>query len=436
MQLQARDADEAANLAGQIFVRLLWGLLVVSILLSLSSSFIVPALAQGASEGLQALAGQYFHWLAFVCLANSLIDYFALVMNAHHRFLAAAAGPAINTVISGGVLVFAADYGGAALICGLLLGLCAQLLFVVLVSQRIPVNIRWVMLPRANTHLNSVYRLIAPVLLGIVLTNLTVSILQFLAAASGDGGVASFGYANRLHNVFQQILVMGVSTVLLASFSQLAAEQKIDELRTLLRSVFRLTLCCCLAVFLFVLFFGPVLVSLLFERGAFDAAAGDEVTRIWFVLICGLFPIAWGIFLSRLFQAMQRPWFIARLALMSFVANLILMFSLFQLFGLLGVVVGHVVAYAIVAIGHQYYVRELVPHALGVRDIGFLVGVFGLVPIAWLIERAATAWFDLSIALGNVIMGLAFVLIVAAVGWWSGQLSFLYRRWHQNIGAR
>ena len=42
MQLQASDAAQAGDLAGQVFVRLLWGLLFVSIVLSLSSSFFLP----------------------------------------------------------------------------------------------------------------------------------------------------------------------------------------------------------------------------------------------------------------------------------------------------------------------------------------------------------------------------------------------------------
>ena len=81
-----------------------------------------------------------------------------------------------------------------------------------------------------------------PLLPAMMLANSAAAIVQFRAAQLGEGVVAAYGYAARLHGALAQILVIGLSTVLLPHFAALWSRGETAEIVILFRRLARATI--------------------------------------------------------------------------------------------------------------------------------------------------------------------------------------------------
>ena len=146
--------------------------------------------------------------------------FLALILNSHGRFFAAAFAPLVNALVSVAGLWFWHSLDLQALVWTLLLGSLAQCR-----GGRI----------RAFAHASELsardepgkrgslttLTLAIPLLPATMLANASTAIVQFRAAELGEGAVAIYGYASRLHGALAQVLVIGLSTVLLPHFAAL-----------------------------------------------------------------------------------------------------------------------------------------------------------------------------------------------------------------------
>jgi len=376
--------NEARTLAAAVFYRLFLFLFALSLLLSIFSENIIDWLTPTSTIAVQQAAITSLLILAFSALLNGLIDYFSLLLNAHHRYVAAALGPAINAIVASSILFMWPEWGINNLILGLMIGMLLQLVISLLVSYKSGIRIRLLSFIWRHASLGRVYQLTLPILLGVALANANNTIIQFFAATIGDGGVSILGYANRLHGVFLQVVIMGVSAVLLPNFASLVAEDKRKQLHVVLQNTFRMSLLIGIVMVIAISAMGADIVTLLLQRGRFDQQATENVTFIWLIYTFGLFPIAWGIFISKYIQAVQKPWIITRLAVLSFIANTSLAWVLLKFFGLAGLAAASGIAYLLVTVGfHWSAVKELgIPILKGEgRRIALLIAV-GL--LSWL----------------------------------------------------
>jgi peptidoglycan biosynthesis protein MviN/MurJ (putative lipid II flippase) len=123
----------------------------------------------------------------------------------------------------------------------------------------------------------------------------------------------------RLHNALAQVIVIGFGTVLLPHFASLWARGERDEIVLLLRRLARVGMLVCAYLVGGIYLMGTPTVSVLLQRGAFDAANAERVAQLWTVLSLSLFPFAFGTFIAKLCQAMRKSMIILMSAIVSFV---------------------------------------------------------------------------------------------------------------------
>jgi putative peptidoglycan lipid II flippase len=233
-----------------------------------------------------------------------LSDYLSLVLNSHGRFFAAALAPLVNAAVSVIGLWFWVPKDLSALIWTLVLGSVAQGL--VVVAAALLQNLSFpIATSVARAEVRKTVLLGFPLLPAVILANSIVAIVQFRAASLGEGVVAAYGYASRLHGALAQVLVMGLSTVLLPHFATLWARGEKQEIAILFRRLARCTILvvACLTVGIFLM--GESAIKILFQRGAFDASETEQVARLWALLSLSLFPLAFGTFISKFGQAVR-----------------------------------------------------------------------------------------------------------------------------------
>lgn len=308
--VEVRDLQSAL-----LWLLLLIGLAVSSIMATASNS-IAELVAEGASERVMMATSLSLKVVAFAFALNAIADYLGFVLAAHFRFMLAAVAPALNALTSGLFLYAWPELGLYNLVWGTLLGILVQLILLAfgLHNANVRIVAPWRLSTGWTIRVGETTKLGAWILPGVFFANLSAALPQVMAAEFGEGAVSAFGYANRLHGAMVQVLVMSLSTVLLAKFSEQIASGREKELAQSLGRGFPLVLGVGLLVPLWVWGTGSDVLRLLFEHGQFDTAAVNHVHGLWFWLALGFFPMVWGIILAKVFQAWRRPGFITLLA--------------------------------------------------------------------------------------------------------------------------
>ena len=247
-------------------------------------------------------------------------DYMGLVLNCHNRFAAAAAAPVLNAIVSAGALWLWPTRDMDALVMSLLLGGAVQLGSLLLAMRRAHLGFVWEIL-RFSDDVKATLKLALPIMPAVVFSNGTAMIIQMTCARLGEGAVAIYGYASRLHGAATQVLIIGISTVLLPRFAALLARNESNEIVRLLWRIGRASLMVCVFVAAGVWVLGTPVVLTLLGRGHFDHALGERVGQAWLLLTLSLFPFGLATFFAKLYQAKLRPQLLSMSSLVALAAT-------------------------------------------------------------------------------------------------------------------
>lgn len=316
-RLRAQGQDELArDLQSAFFWMLLVVSLIVSTVMAAGSGWITSWLSGGASARVVEAATFSLRIVGFVFVLNTVVDFLGFVLAAHLRFGLTAVAPAANAM-TGAVFLYALpELGLYNLVWGTVLGICVQLVILTLgmLSAGVRIVAPWNLSSGSARSVREAAQLGIWILPGMFFANLSAALPQVLAADFGEGAISALGYALRLHSAAVQLLVMSLSTVLLAKFSQQVAGGKEKDLAESLARGLQLVLGIGSLLLLWVWAAGPGILRLLFQHGVFDYSAASQVADLWFWLALGLGPMIWGIILAKVFQAWRRPKFITLLA--------------------------------------------------------------------------------------------------------------------------
>jgi peptidoglycan biosynthesis protein MviN/MurJ (putative lipid II flippase) len=304
--LRARRGPAAVAMLERL---LFWGLLGVGLCISLTVFFLSDEIAGFlAADGTPDLLDATRYVLLFAAFAialNVVGDYTGYILALRDRFLIAAAAPIANALV-GAVLLLAWPEGRLTILAlGTLLGILTQV--AIALWGAIGTGFAPIGPMRAFRDLRveviAMLRLGAWILPGTLFSNLVNALPPVLLVPYGEGAVSAFGYAFRFHQTAVQLVVMGISPILLSRFSDLVARGEWDTLERLRRKAFWLSVIMGAIALLFVVFIGEHLLTWLFAHGRFDPAAAERVAGNWSWLTAGLAAALYGNVLAKRLQA-------------------------------------------------------------------------------------------------------------------------------------
>lgn len=284
---------------GNTIVNLLAIVLTVGAILGyVFAPWYVPIIAHGFPAPQMGVAIHMTRCLIPSIIAVSLSGVLSAMLNAYHRFRAAAmTGIAINVVTLTCVLVLNAKYGIFALVYGTFFGLVAQMLvqlpsFLRIGKYRFKINLH-------HPGLKKMWALLGPIVIGSAAGQLALFFDRFFASTLPPGYIAGINYVTKLVNFPQQIFAAAIATVI---FPLLAAQFARDNRRgvaasavTGLRLVNFITIPSVCAL----IFLAHPMVQALFERGTFGAAATDLTASLLPFGAIGLVALAANVVLTR-----------------------------------------------------------------------------------------------------------------------------------------
>ncbi|ADZ72665.1 murein biosynthesis integral membrane protein MurJ [Polymorphum gilvum] len=280
--VEERGEDGARRFAGEVAAVLFWTLLGLTAVAQIAMPAVVWVLAPGflsdpAKFDLTVLMSRIaFPYLLFM----SLLAFVGGILNTYQRFAAAAFAPVMLNVVMVAVLAVVAVVGvpddvalGAILAAGVALAGVIQLLFVAADLRRLGFSIP-ILRPRLT---RSVRRLLILGLPGVVaggITQINIAVGQIIASMQASANALLY-YADRLYQLPLGVIGIAIGVVLLPSLTrQLRSGHEAEFQRTFNNALeFALALTLPASVALAVI--PHEIVAVLFQRGAFDAAAVD-----------------------------------------------------------------------------------------------------------------------------------------------------------------
>ena len=350
-RLEGEGREEAKLFAEQAMAVLIFALIVVTALVEIFMPFLMHGMAAGFAKApdkfnLAVLLTRItMPYLLFV----SLLALYSGILNAFHKFAAAAAAPVILNIVFIAALAGMAvlkmgntQQAGVVLAWAVSIGGLLQLFAVLVAAKKIGMALK-LRLPRLTPGVRRLLKLGIPGVIsgGIVQINIVIGTL---IASMQDQAVAWLYYADRLYQLPLGVVGIAIGVVLLPDISRLLrAGNDVAAHDSQNRSMeYSLLLTLPAAVALAVV--PQPLIQVLFERGHFALHDTQMVAMALMAFAFGLPAFV----LTKVFQ----PGFFARedtktpmrYAVVSMVANILFSLALFPFMGHMGIAVATTLA--------------------------------------------------------------------------------------------
>lgn len=332
--------EEALNLARSA-LRLLVLILAAAVVLGiLFAPLIVKFVAPGFENvpGKTALAVKLtrimFPYLFFI----GLVAFSMAILNTLGHFAAPALAPAVlNIAMIGAILLISLfsqlkEVQIAALAVGVIVGGGLQLGLQLPLLQRSNVGFSW-QGPFLHPGLKRVGRLILPTIFGAAVYQINILVGTLLASKLYEGSISYLYYADRLVQFPLGIFGVAVGTAVLPTLSRQAAGGDYASLKQTFAESLSLIFFIMLPAMAGLIVLRGAIVTLLFQRGAFDATASQLTADALLYYCLGLWAFAAVRVLLPVFYALQNIWIPVKSAIISIGANIIFSIALMKPMG-------------------------------------------------------------------------------------------------------
>jgi putative peptidoglycan lipid II flippase len=307
--LKKGDEEEVWHFANRMFFTLLVVLVFITALGIIFSPQLVKVLAYGFKVSpdkwdltiqLNRLMFPYIFFISLAALASG-------ILNSLDSFALPAFTPVLlNLSIIAAALFFSDRFSSPAyaFAWGVLVGGALQFLV------QVPSLIRRGMTFRpevsfSDPGIRQVGRLMLPRIFGAGITQINLIVDSQFASSLAAGSVSHLYYAGRVTELTLGIFAISLSTVVLPMVSRLVAEGKAEEVRQTLRTALQLISFICVPAAVGMIVLRVPIISILFERGRFDAEATRFTAGVLGYYSVGLLPFAGVNILAAAFYAHQ-----------------------------------------------------------------------------------------------------------------------------------
>jgi len=214
-------------------------------------------------------------------LLITIVTIYSAILNAHDRFWAAAAAPVLLNVsmIVALALVFLFPNAGYAAACGVTAAGIFELLLVWLSARRIAAS-PGLENPRFDGAMKRFFKALGPAVIGSAGVQLAIFADTIIASFLPTGAVSSLYYADRLYQLPLGVIGIAAGTVLLPEMSRRIAVGDEAGAYTAQNRTVGLTLALAAPFLVAFLVMPDLIMSALFQRGAFDEQAAQRAGAV------------------------------------------------------------------------------------------------------------------------------------------------------------
>lgn len=326
---RAQEGDEKALVfARQFFNFSLLLMVVVSGLGALCAGLIVNVFALIGGETIApeklALTTELTRWMfpyialvSWAAVAQGILNTFKIF------WVSATTAILLNVAIIGAAVLLATNFEqpAFAFVIGVLIGGVLQFGFQIPFVFRL--GFKWKPEFQIGPGIRKVLVLLVPTVIGAGVYQINVLVSQAIAWGVGDGAVSSLQYSSRLLELTLGVFAVALSTVILPALATHAANKETKEIQDTMSFSIRLTCFVCFPVTAGLWLTRHETISLLFERGSFDAQSTAMTAYALNFHMMGLTFIALTRIFVPVFYAYKDTWRPLWAAAVSMVVNVV-----------------------------------------------------------------------------------------------------------------
>jgi len=382
-----RQVDEAWRL----FSRVLNGLILVLAAAVCAGVLLAPQLVAVMAPGFAGETADLAAKLVKIMLPSLIFmvlgNLFMGLLNANNIFGPSAAGPAVmNTIIIAAALTVGGVFGISGLAAGTVTG--AVLAALVQVPFLLRAGFRWhpVVSP-ADPGVHKLLTLMLPVLATSGISQGYFLVERMLASGLDEGSIAALNYANKLVLLPQGLFVFAVSTAIFPTLSRLVSEHRREDMARILSRGVKLVFMIAVPAGVGLMVLREPVISLLFERGAFDQRAVDMTASALLYYSIGLAGLSVNPLLVRGLFALQDMWAPLKSTAVMVAANIALALLLVDRLQHGGLALAYSLAVTLNMLILAWLLRRKVPGFINRQLVRFLACVLlAGVPMALLLQ--------------------------------------------------
>lgn len=343
---RVRQSDTVVNTALTLAVLIL---VPAAVVMAMMAEGVIALLAPGFPPDVAAEAARLTRIVLLATVLVAGTDILAAVCQAHGRFfLSGLQGIPFNLAMIGFTVVLGAQWGGAALATGFVVGSALRLLVQLPAVRAARVRLR----PRLRVRdrdFAEVVRLLPGLLLGTALVNVNTLVDRAVGSSQGEGTIAALSFGWRLVTLPYTLLVISLVAALYPTMSALAVPGRRGDLRRVTGRSLGGVLVLLMPIVALLLVLTQPLVRVLLGRGEFDATAVMMTSTAisWFAV--ALIGVALVEVSSRAFYAVGDSRTPVVLAVLGMAVNVIGDLVLGPLFGVAGIAAATTASFVVVA---------------------------------------------------------------------------------------
>ncbi len=340
---EKESPEVAGKFASNAFMVMLSFLSVFTCLALLIMPLIIAIIAPGFSDDPErnALAVELtritFPYLPLISLAALLGG----VLNAMDRFAPFAFAPVLFNVSLIAALLLSNNFQtvGHAMAWGLPVAGVLQFTFLIMCAKKAGLRLT-IGMPKLNTDMRKVFRLMWPAVIGAGVVHINLFADVIIASFLDKGSISYLYYADRLNQLPLGVVGIAVGTALLPMLSRAMTKEDKGQARDLFNRSLEYCLLLALPASIALLVMPLTLMTVLFERGAFDAADSAISAGVLRAYAIGLPSyIAIKVF-STAHWAREDTTTPVRISVIATALNILLSIVLVQFIGVAGIALG------------------------------------------------------------------------------------------------
>ncbi len=265
---------------------------------------IMGIIISAGSPELIALASAHFKIMSPIILIGGIIGIYYGLLICHKQYILPNLSPMVLSLV---VIVIISlvhnDKSGIVLAAATTLGAVCQLILQFPKIRQIGYRIRPNFDIVNNVQFKNICELLFPAILSSTIGQISIYIDMFFASTLKEGAWTSVVFANRIFQFPVGILVTAFLVPLFPIFSRLAGEGNMDSIKTYFNKGVGVLFFAGLPMIILILLLAKDGISLVFERGAFDANAVVMVSEALCFLSFSILPYVFRDSITRVYYA-------------------------------------------------------------------------------------------------------------------------------------
>ncbi len=323
---RTKDMAEANRIVSTISNLIFIALFVISLAIFAFAGRVIALSSPGLDAGTAAAAEKMLRVVSAAMIFTGAVNMLSGVINAFEHFLwPAVSGMFVTLCTIFLLLFFTGRLGVFVLGWGLLAGTILQFLFLAPLAERYGLRHSAVIdleHPEIRRTLNLMFVFLVIPLLG----GLGTAVNRFMASWLPGGSISALAYADKLVQVPLLIFSAAIATSIYPFLSAQAAENRTEEIRETVSLSIRMSGFIFIPIAVTMMILARPAIRLLFQRGAFDAAATALTSRILVFYCLILFSNYAATIMMRLLFAFQDLKSIILVVAATLAANIVLNF--------------------------------------------------------------------------------------------------------------